>query len=89
MTLTAVSRWVCEVMRSYLDVIRPAVLLSLAFDPALDQVQCIFLGGTLTLHFRCCVVSALVQCGAEALRQRVAPRTSQGAELALRTMFGI
>lgn len=72
-----------------LDVVRPAILLPLPFDPSLDQLQCFFPGGTRTLDLHCCIVSALVQRGTEALRQGVAPRTGLRAELALCAVFGI
>jgi len=78
-----------ELNRAHLDVIGPAVLLLLPFDPVLDQLQCLLPGGALALHLSCCVESALVQRGAEALGQGVAPRTSQGPELALGAVFGI
>ncbi len=43
----------------------------------------------LTFGLPCCVISSLVQRGAEAFGQGVAARTSLGAELALCTVFGI
>lgn len=79
----------CIISASHLDVIRPAVLLSLPFDPALDQLQCFLSGGPWTFDLPRCITGTLIQCGAEALGQGVTARTSLGAELALCAVFGV
>lgn len=56
-----------EISAANLDVIRPAVLLPLPFDPALDELQCFLPCWMLTFGLHRSIVSALVQRGAEAL----------------------
>lgn len=57
---------------SHLGVLWPAVLLSLAFDAALDEIQGLLSGGSVALGLSTNIVACLVQGGTKALGQGVA-----------------
>lgn len=83
-------QWLCwKISGPYLDIIRPAVLLPLVFDSALDQLQCFLPCRPRAFELPCCVMSTVIQCGSKALGQGVAAGPSLRAELGLCTVFGI
>lgn len=83
-------QWLCwKISGPYLDIIRPAVLLPLVFDSALDQLQCFLPCRPWAFELPCCVMSTVIQCGSKALGQGVAAGPSLRAELCLCTVFGI